>query len=887
MNSPKQPFHILFDQGAASKHLGELELARVAFTDIDEALSAFETRAFKALNEQEKSDAVSRALLELLLKEEKCTFLLLPLLDFLERIRQKKVLEHYSFLQFELWLNQFSGLSFEHNYLVRARIVGKHVPRETYQLFFPIGMGKSYPGTHYVTAHSSPDLDTTVASFWGWIDAFGAKVADGLHIWNLPGTPNALIELSLIFRNLFGKGVFDFLAKTKTTLTLSSLDLMNQRGVVKKKLTESTLEVDHEKMPHAVIVVDEQGYYAGDWRNIDVEGVNFVLFLLNQSLHWFQKELSLKLIALFSKDSCSAKDFSLFFSHFCALSFEGSAPLKAMTTRQKQQLDDYLKRVLAVERGISAHFAEFMLAMEKIPIDEFVLFKKAMHNSLEFHLFENKGDLTESRRQILQFLEKAIGLLDNAIVKVSQYVQRLDVALDIKREVFGRVPHPISHRADLEEIKNRMGSYPYLTVTYSDEKNRQIPLGVIHATDLYRPYLGTVTLRDFCNREETKIPPHLEIISVIDHHKCAFSTSSVAVVNLSDAQSSNAVVAEIAFRINDQYSSCGMDLSLVEAQIKEVSKDLSAPAQKRILQRLLQKQLILERSQPFYVAPMREFIEYLHFLYAILDDTDLLSKVTERDVECVASLLNRLKSLALRKEVEIISLDGIARDEAFAQKAAGRILQNVDMYSLCRKIYSGKEESVEQNILSCSRKENSAFFSDTKEQNGCCRVGQSKMFAKNFVSFSKQVHRIRAEWVTIAKQFHANKPEFDLHLHMISTISGPEDLFAGLQIEYTHRDELWFWIPMTEMSITHLKGFLSAFGASKPIMQNAERGELELELFGEQAKELDQIFTESFLPIARKIHGMEKEQAVSVAVLRYRASSINSRKAMVSPYLPK
>ena len=37
-----------------------------------------------------------------------------------------------------------------------------------------------------------------------------------------------------------------------------------------------------------------------------------------------------------------------------------------------------------------------------------------------------------------------------------------------------------------------------------------------------------------------------------------------------------------------------------------------------------------------------------------LDDTDLLTKISRVDVECMASLLNRLKSLTMKKEVEIV-----------------------------------------------------------------------------------------------------------------------------------------------------------------------------------------------------------------------------------------
>ena len=56
-----------------------------------------------------------------------------------------------------------------------------------------------------------------------------------------------------------------------------------------------------------------------------------------------------------------------------------------------------------------------------------------------------------------------------------------------------------------------------------------------------------------------------------------------------------------------------------------------------------------------------------------------------RDVVCVTSLLNRLKTIQLQKEVEILSLEDLPQDEKFAAVAAQRILQNDEMYSLYKK----------------------------------------------------------------------------------------------------------------------------------------------------------------------------------------------------------
>ncbi len=60
--------------------------------------------------------------------------------------------------------------------------------------------------------------------------------------------------------------------------------------------------------------------------------------------------------------------------------------------------------------------------------------------------------------------------------------------------------------------------------------------------------------------------------------------------------------------------------------------------------------------------------------------------------------------------MEIISLDDIPRDQNFVKKAAARILQNPDIYSLYRKIYLAKEDAVEENIALCAKGQPSALF---------------------------------------------------------------------------------------------------------------------------------------------------------------------------------
>lgn len=869
-----------------ANHLGDYVLNAYRFENLDALFEEFQGEEYRALNHKKKSERVNLTLLHLI-RNAPNAFLLIAVVEYIDKVARENVLMNYTLTSFELWLNQFSELSEEENYVLRAKIVGKHVPRDEYQVLFPIGMGKVHAGSHYVTAHASPDLDTTIASFWGWVDAFGARVSEGVHIWNVPGgAPQSSIEVAVLFTHIFGQNVFSHLAKTRTTLALSSLELMTQRGVIKQTTDQSSLAIDHERTQKAIILVDDKGYFLGDWRSFDVEGVRQVIMLLNNCLRWFENTLHIQLISLFAKETLVKEDLPSFCSEVFDIPIANSDPAKELTEKQKRHIEGYLQKVLKVEKGLMSSFSEFATSLGRLGLVDFQGCFERIEALATSDLFDEQGHLIEDRPKIFHYLEEIIAQLDRSIQSMRLYTERLDVALDIKTQVFGYLPQVVSYRADVDELKSKMGNYPYLTVTSSDEQGQMIPLGVVRARDLQQPILGTVTLRDFCNRDETKIPSYFEVISVIDHHKTVLNTSTTPVAYISDAQSSNSVVAQIAFTINDKFSTAGMSLRQIQGQIEKVRKDMGSAKARRLMQRLLKKEHAAHEveGKSHFVDPLREFVEYLHFLYAILDDTDLLTKVSRRDVEVVAELLNRLKTLMMGEETEIIAFDDLSPGSTFVQQAASRILKHADMYSIYQKVYLAKEQLVEENLKLSAQGKESSIFVDTKLQNGCARIGQTKMFAKNFAAFEEHAPQMRAIWAAGAEEFFNDRREFDLHMHMISTIAGAEDLYSGKEGHYSHSDELWVWIPMTDQAIEHLKGFLNAFKDS-PQIQGVESS-LEVAFFGPNGKELSKIFKESFLKTSQSF-SKDQEKGASFAVIRYPAATLNSRKAMISPYLPK
>lgn len=851
--------------------LGSFSFSRRAFKNIEPVFAKFYEKDFFDLADRKRSDLVNRSLLQLIQEQQEPAFLLPEVLHFIERVDKEDLLHHYIFTSFELWLNQYSGLSEEENYRVRAKIVGKYVPREEYRVFFPVGMGKVFPGTHFVTAHKSPDLDTTIASFWGWLDAFGARVGASLHIWNLPGgPPPSQIEMDLLFREMFGPAIFTHVPKTRTILSLSGNDLMTQRNMLRKKTSEKLGTLRAERTKKAIVIVDEEGYYLGDFRSIDVEGVRQVLMLMNQCLRWFENRLHIDLIQLFSKEDLHLKDVHGFINSIFETVLQDSEQVKDFSEEEKERFSLLLEKVFSIPKGISCTFAELGNALSEKALLDFTKVKESVLSLEKSGLFAFSGRLVENRPLLFSTLAKIIASLHSGIQTIRSYTESLDIIHRVKKDVFSFTPKSVSVRSDVEEIRSKMGSYQYLTVTYPD-KDRFFPVGVISAADLRKNVLGTVSLRDFSNRSEMTIPSYLEVISVIDHHKTELSTIQPPMAIISDAQSSNAIVAQQAFLLNERYSTSGMSVEEVE----KAKKSEKAPEK---LQKLWRFSAILEKKSSYYIHPEREMMEYMHFIYGILDDTDLLSKVSNMDVEIVSSLLNRLKTLVNKRPTSIIELDDLPRNSSFASLAAKRILQNEDMYSLYKKVYDHREKELEKNLIACVNNEPNNIFSDTKDVNGLARVGQTKIFEKNVTTLSKYKQAVQKSWLAKAEKFYQDHSDTDLHLHMISTIVSATEVYQGKTGNYKHFDDLWIWPASTELAIEHLKRFLSAFQTAPELKDK----EVYVSFLGKNASDLEMIFQESF----RKTRYVREDLDLPLAVIHYPAGTINSRKSMISPYLP-
>ncbi|MCB1118895.1 MAG: hypothetical protein KDK65_02945, partial [Chlamydiia bacterium] len=427
----------------------------------------------------------------------------------------EQIPEGHHLAEFEFWLNHQSGLTDEENALVRAKIVGKKVPRHTYQAFFPIGMGKQFPGSHLVAAHLSPDLDTTVASFFGWLDAFAARVAQKQHYWAIAGAPNWQLFSETIHPQLFAK-----LARTNPSLTLSAQDLINQQAMHQVTSGTHVSTLDHRGDSVAIVLVDEEGHFIGDWQSCDVEPVRQVTILFKACLHWLQHHIHQTLTTLLAQETVSP-----FVEELLATPV---LPIDEFDDTQKEKFLLFLSDILnmtspltlqnllhAIERAIPGTFQPLLDRLEQWPL----------------------ANMIDNRPQLFQWLQQTFHILDRACQHSRDWIEQLNIAIAIKHNVLQIPQGTLLLETEVSTIRQKMGDKPFLTVLSGDT-----PVGVIFLKDIQNNTLGTVSLRDFCNEEEMNLASYLQVISVVDHHKSQLITKTPPLALISDTQSTNVLI---------------------------------------------------------------------------------------------------------------------------------------------------------------------------------------------------------------------------------------------------------------------------------------------------------------------------------------------------------
>jgi len=405
------------------------------FQNLSKILAKFKKPDFTKLERSERYNQVNETLLECIQKEKEPCFLLPAVLDFIDQVSEEKQLHTYTLNSFEFWLNQFSRLSDQENLRIRAKIAGRHIPRDDYQTLFPIGMGKRYPGSHFVTGHGSPDLDTAVASFWGWLDAFAARVSEGLHIWNLPPGGILTTQEASPLTDVLGTRIFRSLSQNRSSLTLSGLDFTSQKNLIKKNLKDSTLDSEHVRHKNACMVVDDKGYFLGDLRTADYEGIRQIQSIVTYCLIWFENVFHSKFIALFTKQKVQHQDIISCVNDLFDLPIKKCLETKNLSPAFFEHFNHYLLKILGLEEGLDATFKAFAQALEKHSLSGLLQFKTGILDTFKREtLFDKLGKLIENRPKIFKMFNTIIHDLDQALKELQLFTESIDVALKIKRK---------------------------------------------------------------------------------------------------------------------------------------------------------------------------------------------------------------------------------------------------------------------------------------------------------------------------------------------------------------------------------------------------------------------------------------------------------------------
>lgn len=869
-------------QKKAEPLLADFKFSFETFPNLEEAFKALLTPDFKKKVDSQKELEINELLLQYLKKTKSPCFLLPATLHFLEKVETLGLLKEYTLESFEFWLNQASNLSDQEQALIRAKISGRFLPREAYQAFFPVGSKKRFLGSHTVTGHGSPDLDTTVASFWGWLDAFSARLSDGQHLWNVP--PGGILETleAAPLTTYLGKPLFKFCSQNRSSLALSAADLATQKNLLKKSLKDSTLDSEHVRHKHACMIVDKGGFFLGDLRTADYEGIRQIQALLTHCLMGFEKVFHSQFIALFAQDKVKGAEIASCLKELFNQPLKKCLDTHNLSAQYVSHFEAYLTQILELEKGLEASVTELSEGLKKHSYLGLFQFKQSVKKAFDqAKLYDVEGYLALSSPQIFNILNKIIHELDELLSHLQSFSEGMTTALEIKSKVFKFSPRYVFKSTSIEELRSKMSVFHHLSLVSPNSDGTLWPLGIIKLEDLKEPILGTVSLRDFSNRDEVKIASYLEIISVVDHHKIDLKTKIAPVIITGDVQSCNVLLAEKNFEINDRYPLSTAPSSPLSEQLQKLQQQKS-PSSIRLRQRLLKAQLAKEHAAPYFVDKNRAFLEYLSYLHAIIDDTDLFSKMTPRDVHCVIELMNRLKSIQLQREVEIIEVHSLEREEDFIKKAVKRIVQHPDMYSLYSQIFEEKEAKIDQSILEAAKGQSFELFSDVKEQNGCCRIGQTKIFSTNASNLSKNRHKLLSVWLDKAQEVYENNPSIDLHIHMLSTIPNASEVYEGHPPAYLHQDALWIWTAPTKQALEHLANFIGAFHRFKEPVAHTIHYEC---LDPKTEESLRSLFQHRFKE-AQGAEKMKGQKKMPVTILSFEAGTLNSRKAHITPFLP-
>ena len=823
------------------------------FNKIEQVIEQLKNQ-LRELTEIQSYNLVHKTLFDLIFESKNNDFLLSCVVDYCARIDCLAVIEsNVSINSFEHWLNIY----FENNYideeqvmLVRGKIVGKYIPRRDYFNSFPIYGNRLFRGSHHVTAHKNPDVDTIIASFVSWMDSFSCRLTSNLHYWNVPmGEPS---ELNAYFlKKFFGKYVFSRLVRRRLKIMNMAIDLATTENmkIIDCKKDLRTIDVDDGQ---TMIIIDKDGFYLGNWYKNDVRLVDNIYSALVQQFQRFTENFSFVYTQENFENFVNSTKETLLFS--CS------------NTIQCDTVKNLLFEVFSIsdlEKISLASFFELIYLIDCPNIERaYEAYQKFLENLV---VYETQEDFN---KDFLLFHKQTHTLIKEALSSVIAHMNTLENALKIKKNILGLKEQAISHKTPSNEILAHLQHGDAITVYYP-HKDKKMPVGIIPKRLLLGDSHGWVSFRDFSNYNEIDLESNIKLISIVDHHYMDIKTDSCINVNLAEVQSTNTLLAEMALNINKKYSTHGLTIAEIESNEKEIAK-MSEGYEKTVLQRqVFTIKSTFETKTKYWVNVERELQEYYLFLVAILDDTDFMSKVSRRDLNVIRSLINKINVITTKNLRKNIFFDKTRDVSKELEKE--ELLQHPILKELCDDIYNYREKILNERIKSLDSEK---IFEDCKEQKFSYLISQSKLLGNNYETFKKKRLDLMNIWIDFIDQ-HALK-EKAFALQMNSTIKVPYEI----RVRYDGQDEIWIYSNTEKVeNLVALKHFLASF-YHKVMDSNNQLVGCFIE--GEK-KVFDSISSRiSLIPWQFQENN---DLNNSLIVLKFDRATVNSRKKQITPYL--
>lgn len=163
-------------------------------------------------------------------------------------------------------------------------------------------------------------------------------------------------------------------------------------------------------------------------------------------------------------------------------------------------------------------------------------------------------------------------------------------------------------------------------------------------------------------------------------------------------------------------------------------------------------------------------------------------------------------------------------------------------------------------------------------------MGQFKLYPVNYSGLKKHRDALQKAFIDESRKVSQRKPEVDLHLFMVSTLTGLEGTIEHKDSKTVHHDEIWLFIPKNQdAGMTHLRSFCNNFGASTGAQKSVKK--VRIQGKNEFFEDLVATTLEPLLKVPVELEKGDNENPL--IILEVTPGSMNSRKAMITPFLPK